>query len=63
MPDIDSYNNDMEYSLPFEGEWAVVNGCYTKEFSHSWNIPTQRYAYDFLILNDFYVYIDNPISI
>lgn len=40
------------YSLPFEGAWAVVNGSVIKEFSHSWGLPTQRYAYDFLILDE-----------
>jgi len=51
-PNIENYRNKIEYDLPFEGEWTVVNGCYTKEFSHSWDMPTQRYAYDFVILDD-----------
>lgn len=40
-----------EFSLPFAGEWVVVNGGVEKKLSHSWDIPTQRYAYDFLILD------------
>lgn len=51
MPSIENYKSEVPYDLPFEGEWTVVNGCFTKEFSHSWEIPTQRYAYDFLILD------------
>ncbi len=51
-PDIDSYSGEIRYSLPFEGEWTIVNGCFTKEFSHSWDIPTQRYAYDFIMMDE-----------
>ncbi len=35
-------------SLPFDGYWTVVNGGIDKTSSHSWNIITQRYAYDFV---------------
>lgn len=42
----------VEYRLPFEGEWTVVNGGLEKEYSHSWGVPTQRYAYDFLIMDE-----------
>lgn len=52
LPDIETYCSAVQYSMPFEGEWVVVNGGVTKETSHSWEIPTQRYAYDFLILDD-----------
>ncbi|NBI06684.1 M23 family metallopeptidase [Senegalia massiliensis] len=63
-PNVENYRNKVEYDLPFEGEWVVVNGCYTKEFSHSWDIPTQRYAYDFVILDDDgKSYRDNPKSV
>jgi hypothetical protein len=52
VPSVLNYKGEIEYTLPLEGKWAVVNGCYTKEFSHSWDIPTQRYAYDFIILDE-----------
>lgn len=52
IPSYEDYKSDIEYSLPFEGEWTVINGCFTKEFSHSWDIPTQRYAYDFIMLDE-----------
>ncbi|MCL2519673.1 MAG: M23 family metallopeptidase [Spirochaetaceae bacterium] len=42
-------NSAIEYSLPFEDEWLVVNGGIDKENSHSWDIQAQRYAYDFFI--------------
>ena len=38
----------MQYNLPFSGEWLIANGGTTKENSRSWNIFTQRYAYDFV---------------
>lgn len=40
------------YCLPFGGQWTVVNGGIDKEMSHSWSIPAQRYAYDFLMLDE-----------
>lgn len=32
-------------------QWAV-NGCFRQEYSHSWEMPTQRYAYDFIRLDE-----------
>lgn len=52
MPDKDNYIPKVKYSLPFHGAWVAVNGGVTKEFSHSWEINSQRYAYDFIILDD-----------
>ncbi|WP_343186898.1 M23 family metallopeptidase [Anoxynatronum sibiricum] len=51
LPDRHGFHSTVVYDLPFEGAWTVVNGCFTEEFSHSWGIPTQRYAYDFLMLD------------
>jgi len=34
------------YILPVAGEWRVFNGGVTQETSHSWGIPSQRFAYD-----------------
>ena len=36
------------YALPLCGEWLVANGGVTKQTSHSWGLPNQRYAYDFV---------------
>jgi hypothetical protein len=33
--------------LPFEGAWRCYNGGLTERTSHSWDITSQRYAYDF----------------
>lgn len=47
-----NYCSKVQYRLPFEGEWTVINGGCDKAFSHSWAIPTQRYAYDFVVMDD-----------
>ncbi len=52
LPSKDNYSCAVKYSLPFHGEWTVVNGGVTQNASHSWEIPTQRYAYDFIILDE-----------
>ena len=51
LPDKDNFIPKVKYSLPFSGMWVAVNGDITKEFSHSWELNSQRYAYDFIILN------------
>ena len=40
------------YGLPLCGEWLVANGGVTKQTSHSWDLPNQRYAYDFVKASD-----------
>ena len=52
LPDIEGYCAPMDFSLPFHGCWLVANGGVTPETSHSWEIPQQRYAYDFLIVDE-----------
>jgi len=52
VPSAENYHCKVKYSLPFKDSWTVVNGGVDKKFSHSWSIPTQRYAYDFLILDE-----------
>ncbi|HAP41319.1 MAG TPA: M23 family peptidase [Nitrospira sp.] len=41
----------LTYALPFDGEWFVYNGGVTREDSHSWDVLTQRYAYDFVVVD------------
>ena len=48
LPDTD-YVQQARYTLPFRGEWLVYNGGVTPADSHSWDVLTQRYAYDFVI--------------
>ena len=40
------------YILPFTGTWTVAQGGITPDTSHSWDIPNQRYAYDFIITDE-----------
>lgn len=47
----DSYSKN-EYSLPFDDLWYVANGGEEIETSHSWDIISQRYAYDFVIVKN-----------
>lgn len=41
----------VECALPFRGPWLVYNGGHSKEDSHSWDVLTQRFAYDFVIVD------------
>ncbi len=52
LPDPESYAQQVEYTLPFEGWWLVVNGGTTPETSHSWELVEQRYAYDFVRVDE-----------
>lgn len=47
------YDDIVGFALPFEGTWKVVNGGVRKHTSHSWNLIGQRYAYDFLVVDEF----------
>jgi len=51
LPSEASYDCKVDYILPFEGKWTVFNGGLGKEFSHSWDVIPQRYAYDFIIMD------------
>ena len=52
LPRPETYESTVEYRLPFEGEWTVVNGSPDKRYSHSWFPVRQRYAHDFVITDD-----------
>ena len=52
LPSADTYTSEIKYSLPFDGKWFVVNGGIDRETSHSWALCSQRYAYDFFMLNE-----------
>ncbi|WP_440766817.1 M23 family metallopeptidase [Natronorubrum sp. DTA7] len=52
LPSPTSFESDVDYRLPFEGTWTVVNGSPDRDYSHSWGILTQRYAHDFVITDD-----------
>lgn len=52
VPSIENHQGKVKYSLPLKGNWVVVNGGITKALSHSWSINSQRYAYDFIKLDE-----------
>lgn len=52
LPSTERHTPETELRLPVGGEWRVVNGGVTPDTSHSWDIFSQRYAYDFLRTDD-----------
>lgn len=42
------FQSATHYRLPFKGEWLIYHGGHTPATSHSWDIVTQRFAYDFV---------------
>lgn len=52
VPDARTYESDVDYRLPFDGEWTVLNGSPDPWYSHSWSLLQQRYAHDFVITDD-----------
>lgn len=51
-PTASEYESDVDYRLPFDGEWTVVNGSPDRWYSHCWYPAQQRYAYDFVVTDD-----------
>jgi hypothetical protein len=51
LPSKENYICKTDFMLPFEGQWLTINGGTDRKASHSWILPTQRYAYDFLIMD------------
>ncbi|WP_327050698.1 M23 family metallopeptidase [Halomicrococcus gelatinilyticus] len=52
LPNAERYDQQVDYRLPVEGEWTVVNGGPTREHSHSWGMLAQRYACDLVVTDD-----------
>lgn len=52
FPSPEQFEQSVDYRLPFGGEWTVINGSPDRRFSHSWSIPGQRYAYDFVVTDE-----------
>lgn len=50
----ENYKTKVEYQYPFDGQWLIFNGGYSKNTSHSWDVLTQRYAFDFVIADEQY---------
>ncbi|ELZ06873.1 M23 family metallopeptidase [Natrialba aegyptia] len=52
LPSPADHESEVDYRLPFEGTWTVINGSPDREYSHSWGLYAQRYAYDFVIADE-----------
>jgi len=52
LPDPTTFEQAVDYRVPVDGTWTVVNGSPIKEYSHSWFPATQRYAYDFVVTDE-----------
>lgn len=46
------FDETFAVQLPFHGRWKVVNGGVDRQTSHSWELISQRYAYDFVISDE-----------
>ena len=49
LPAPETFHTTVSYRLPFQGSRTVLNGGITQATSHTWELPSQLYAYDFLI--------------
>lgn len=47
-----AYDENFAVQLPFHGRWKVGNGGVDQQTSHSWGLISQRYAYDFVIVDE-----------
>jgi len=52
VTDPETYQQKVQYRLPFDGMWYIVNGGVTETTSHSWDIDGQRYAYNFVVTDE-----------
>ncbi len=48
----EDYTQNLTFRLPFDGWWCAANGGSDHATSHSWDVVNQRYAYDFLVVDD-----------
>ena len=46
------YIQRTRYTLPFKGEWLIAQGGVAPDESHSYGVIAQRYAYDFVMIDD-----------
>lgn len=46
------YETQLDYRLPVESEWLVLNGGMTPKTSHSWDILGQRFAIDLVKVDE-----------
>jgi len=51
-PRAETYNQENSYSFPLAGIWTVVSGGPDPATSHSWSLIGQRFAYDFVMMDE-----------
>lgn len=52
LPDEKTGASKIFYRLPFEGAYTTFNGGIDEQTSHSWDVYTQRYGYDFVMTDE-----------
>lgn len=52
LPSRENTTTRTDFILPFRGQWYVANGGTDKKASHSWHVWPQRYAYDFVMIDE-----------
>lgn len=52
LPSKENYEARTDFILPFQGQWYVAKGGVDKKTSHSWHVWPQRYAYDFVMIDE-----------
>ncbi|MCL6558040.1 MAG: M23 family metallopeptidase [Firmicutes bacterium] len=52
LPSRENSATRTEFMLPFRGQWYVANGGTDRKTSHSWHVWPQRYAYDFVMVDE-----------
>lgn len=60
FPETDSAYTKQEYSLPFKGNWFTFWGGNNTLLNYHYDYETQRYAYDFLVLENGASYTGDP---
>lgn len=55
-PETDQIYSKIEYSLPFKGQWFTYWGGTNEIVNYHYPFVEQRYAFDFLIMNNNYTY-------
>lgn len=55
----EDYQTKIDYRLPFNGQWLIFQGGLTEDTSHSWEVLTQRYAYDFVKVDECFARHEN----
>lgn len=61
FPETDDAPTKGIYQLPFHGEWFTYWGGANELLNYHYAYPSQRYAFDFLVMRDGYTYAGDPL--